>query len=211
MQNDRPVALVSSHLPFLFFYLQNESSSRTEGLGIDTPSNYGAGWTIARWAIDQYANAGEAAFIKSLINEPHLTGLANLSAHTGQSIPSLLVYWNLATGIFQTPTYTGGDVRTTIPSFDFADIFSIGQTGLTCGGVPCGLFTRAGTPVYPVQPTPMTTGAVSSTVIGLPGTSAAFFLLTGATATTEQLHLVRSSGAPLSAASALRVAIIRVQ
>jgi hypothetical protein len=211
LQNDRPVATVVSHFPFLFDYLQTESSSQTEGLGLDTPANYGAGWTIARWAIDQYAAGGEAAFIKALINEPQLSGLANLSAHTGESIASLLVYWNLATAIFQTPTYTASDVRTTIPSFDFANIFRIGQTGLTCSGTPCGLFTQSGTPVYPIQPTPLATGAVSATMIRIPGTSAAFFLLTGAAATTEQLHLVGTTGAPLSAGSALRTAIIRVK
>src|ERR1019366_9536438 len=78
----KPSALYGSHLPFLFQYLQTESSSNGEGLGLDTPSNYGAGWAISRWATDQYANGSEATFIKSLITDPSLTGLANLSAHT---------------------------------------------------------------------------------------------------------------------------------
>ena len=47
------------HLPFFFEYLQAESGRNTEGLGVDTPSNYGAGWTFARWATDQYASSGE--------------------------------------------------------------------------------------------------------------------------------------------------------
>ncbi|MGH7617620.1 MAG: hypothetical protein ACREPM_10360, partial [Gemmatimonadaceae bacterium] len=211
LQNNLPVTTVLSHLPFFFSYLQSESMTRTEGLGVDTPANYGAGWTMARWAIDQYATSSEATFIKGLINEPQLTGLANLSAHTGQSIPTLLVYWNLATAIFQTPAYTASDVRTTIPSFDFANIFRIGQTGLTCSGTPCGLFSQSGVPVYPIQPTALSVGTVSMAAAGLPGTSASFFLLTGATATTQQLHLVGLTGAPLSAESALRVAIVRVK
>lgn len=211
LTNDKPITMVVSHLPFLFDYLQTESSSHTEGLGLDTPANYGAGWTMARWATDQFATGTEAAFVKSLISEPRLSGLANISQHTGQSVASLLVYWNLATAIFQTPAYTASDLRTTIPSFDFANIFRVGQTGLTCNGVPCGLFTDSGNPVYPIQPTPLTAGAVSNAVTGVPGTSAAFFLLTGNTAATQQLHLVGGTGAALTAASALRVAILRVK
>ena len=211
LQDDKPVNLVVGHLPFLFQYLQAESASHTEGLGVDTPSNYGAGWSFARWATDQYASSGgEAAFIKSLINEPQLAGLANLSQHTGQSIPTLLVYWNLATGIFQTPTYVASDPRATIPSFNFADIFHTGQTGLTCGGTPCGLFTQSGSPAFPVAPIPLT-GAAPQTITSVPGTSAVFFLLSASMATTQQLHLLDGTGAALAPSSGLRVAILRVR
>jgi hypothetical protein len=210
--NNKPYALLGSHLPFFFQYLQSESSTNGEGLGLDTPANYGAGWTIARWATDQYANGSEATFIKSLINDPTLTGLNNLAAHTGQPIPLLLVYWNLATAIFQTPAYTPADTRTTIPSFNFADIFNTGQTKLTCSGVPCGLFTKSGTPIYPIQPIAVSAaGTFAKTVSAVPGTSASFFLLTAPSAGIESLQLLTPGGAPLSAASALRVAILRVQ
>jgi hypothetical protein len=63
--DDKPLDLVISHLPFLFDYLQTESVSHAEGLGQDLAANYGAGWSIARWAIDQYAT-DEGAFVKSL-------------------------------------------------------------------------------------------------------------------------------------------------
>ena len=209
--NSKPYALLASHLPFFWDYLTAENSN-SEGLGLDTPSNYGAGWTIARWATDQYAQGiGEAAFIKSLINDPSLSGLANLSAHTGQSVATLLVYWNLATAIFQTPSYTAADVRTTIPSFNFADIFNVGQTKLTCDGTPCGIFTDSGSPVFPIQPIAITAGAFTKTVRGVPGTSASFFLLSGAAAGTETLQLLSGSGGALTPSSGFRVAILRVQ
>jgi hypothetical protein len=210
LANNKPLALLASHLPFFFEYLQAETSN-SEGLGVDTPANYGAGWTIARWATDQYASSGEGAFIKSLIGEPQLTGLANLSLHTGQSVPTLLVYWNLATAIFQTPAYTAADVRTTVPSFNFADIFNVGQTRLTCGGTPCGLFTNSGLPVFPVQPLAFSAGTFSGTVTSVPGTSASFFLLSGTTAGTQALQLLSGSGGTLPAGSGFRVAILRVQ
>jgi hypothetical protein len=216
--NNKPSALYGSHLSFFFQFLLNESTSNSEGLGLDTPADYGAGWTFSRWAIDQYASSGEGALIKSLINEPTLTGLNNLAAHTGQSIPLMLVYWNVATAIFQTPAYTAVDVRTTIPSFNFADIFRTGQSGLpgsswVCGGVKCGFFSSTGLPVYPMQPIAFTTGSAFSRVVtGVPGTSASFFLLAGSTAGVETLQLLGGNGAfALPAGSGFRVAILRVQ
>ena len=213
LANNKPYTLLGSHLPFFFNYLLAESSSHTEGLGLDTPANYGAGWTLARWATDQYANGNEGAFIKSLVNEPQLSGLANLSAHTGQSVPLILVYWNLATAIFQTPSYIAADPRITIPSFNFADIFNFGQTHLTCnGGVKCGVFTSSGNPAYPVQPAAISaTSSFTQTVNGVPGTSASYFLLSASSAGVETLQLFAPSGAPLSLASGFRVAILRVQ
>ena len=209
--NNKPYALLGGHLPFFWDYLQAENT-QSEGLGLDTPANYGAGWTFARWATDQYAlGTGEAAFIKSLINEPSLSGLANLSAHTGQSVQTLLVYWNLATAIFQTPSYTAADVRTTIPSFNFADIFNVGQTKLTCSGTPCGIFTQSGNPVYPIQPITVSGSAFSRTVHAVPGTSAVYFLVSGATAGKETLQLLSGTSGPLSPNSGFRVAILRVQ
>ena len=210
LTNDKPIALIASHLPFFFQYLQTESSSHSEGLGLDTPANYGAGWTISRWATDQYATA-EGTFIKSLVNEPSLTGLSNLSQHTAQSSALLLVYWNLASAIFQTPTYPIADVRATIPSFNFADIFKVGQTGLTCSGKPCGFFTNSGSPVFPVQPIALTAGAFSNRKTGVPGTSAVFYLLTASAAGTETIQLSSGTGSPLSPSSGLRVAIMRVR
>jgi hypothetical protein len=210
LADDKPLNLVRGHFPYLFQYLRNESESNSEGLGKDVPADYGAGWAIARWATDQYAS-DEGTFLKALVNEPSLSGLVNLSSHTGKTIPELLVYWNLASAIYTTPTYTAADPRITIPSFDFADIFQVGQTKLTCSGAPCGLFTPDGQPVYPVQPRVMSPSAVNETVIGVPGTAAVFFLLTGGGPATEALQLETGTGGTLSPSSALRLGIIRVQ
>jgi hypothetical protein len=203
------LALVTGHLPYLFQYLQKESTANSEGLGIDTPANYGAGWAFARWSTDQYAT-DEGTFIKALINE-HLTGLDNLSAHTAQTPTLLLVYWNVASGIFETPSYTAADVRTTYPSFNFADIFRISQTGVTCAGVKCGIFTTSGTPVYPVQPVTLTAGVFSKTMTGVPGTSASYFLLTSTGSGTENLTLMSGTGTSISTTSGFRISILRTQ
>ncbi len=206
-----PRNLVGSHLPFFFSYLKSEMSN-VEGLGFDTFANYGAGWVIARWATDHYAGASEGAFVKSLIAEPTQIGLTNLSAHTGQTIPFVLTYFNMATAIFQpVPTFINADVRMTVPSFNFADIFNVGQTKLTCSGTPCGLFTTSGLPVVPVQPTAITNGAISQTVFSIPGTSASYFLYSGSAPGIQSLQLLTSSGAALSGSSGLRVVVLRVQ
>jgi len=211
----KPFALVGGHLPFLFQYLQAESSSNGEGLGLDTPSNYGAGWVLARWATDQYASGTEGPFIKSLITEPAQTGLNNLALHTGQPVPLLLTYWNVATATFQNPTYTAADVRTTIPSFNFANIDSVGQTALVNGsGQHIGIFTSNGsaTPTFPVTPIAVSSAASFSKVVsGVPGTSASYFLLTGITGGIETLNLLSSGGAALASTSGFRVLILRVQ
>ncbi len=208
----KPFALIFSQLPFFFQYLQAESGTHTEGLAVDTPSNYGAGWAFARWTIDQYGIAGEGAFIKSLINTTQ-TGLTNLSTKTGATVPTLLAYWNTASGIFQTPSFVPADVRLTYPSFNFADIFNVGQTDLTCGGIPCGLYTADGSPspAYPVQPLLLSSGAFTQTVTHVPGTSAAYFLLTPSAAGVATMQLVAPNGSPLAVSSGFRVIIMRVQ
>lgn len=210
-----PIALTASHLPFLFEYLQEESTSPVgHGLGTDTPSNYGSGWQLARWATDQYGST-ESNFIMSLVNEPGLNGLPNLAKHTGRSIQELLVYWSLASAIFDTATYTAADVRTTNPSFDFGNIFLLGQTGVTCSGTPCGLFSANGStaPAYPVQPVvDSATGTpFAVTVTDVPGTAAYYIMLVAPAAGSEHLQLESGTGGPISTSSGFRVGIIRVK
>jgi len=207
--NDKPYALVLSHLPFLFTYLQNESQSNSAGLGADVFATYGAGWSFARWVTDQYAG-NEGAFTQLLTQEPALTGLDNLSSHTAQPAPLLLVYWNLATAIHATQSYTAADPRITLPSFNLREIFQTGQTQLTCGGTPCGLFTPSGLPVFPIQPIGLVGGSISHTATGVRGTAAVFFLLTASGDGAQALQLLSSGGGPISPSSGFRVGIIRV-
>jgi hypothetical protein len=150
--------------------------------------------------------------IKSLINEPTLTGTANLSQHTGQTVPLLLSYWNVASAIYNTPTFAASDPRITYPSFNFADIYGGGQIGWTCGGVRCGFFTDNGFPPYPVQTLPLASSVPFSSVInGLPGTSAAYFQFTATSTGVETLRLLGPTGAALNLSSGFRVVLLRVQ
>lgn len=220
--NSLPVALTGSHLPFLFDYLAAESQSPT-GLGfgntgsLATPTNYGESWAFARWLLDQYATT-EPSMIQSLVNQNTLTGIANVSSVTGKSPQELLVYWALASAIYDTATYTAADVRTTIPSFNFGQIFYVGQTSLQCTNssgntVPCGLFGQnySTTPVWPIQPVALSTGAIAAKVTGVSGTTAAYFLLSSTGSGHQYIQLQNGSGGSISTASGLRIGIIRVQ
>ena len=219
-----PVALTGSHLPFYFDYLAAESQSPT-GLGFGnsgnnaTPTNYGAGWAFARWATDQYATT-EPSFIMSLVNQNTLAGLANVSAVTGKSVPELLVYWNLASAVYDTATYTAVDPRITNPTLNFGQIFWDGQTdggrgGFKCGkaGTPCGIFgpNFATTPVWPIQPAAVSTGNLNAKVTGVSGTTAAYFLLTSTGSGRQYIQLQSGTGASISTSSGLRIGIIRVK
>jgi hypothetical protein len=217
-----PVALTGSHLPFFFDYLAAESQSPT-GLGFGntgsnaTPTNYGEGWAFARWVLDQYATT-EPSMIMSLVNQNSLSGLANVSAVTGKSVQELLVYFAMASAIYDTATYTAADVRTTIPSFNFGQIFYLGQTSLQCLNtanqeVPCGLFGQnfSNLPVWPTQPTALSTGNLNAKVTGVAGTAASYFLLTSTGSGQQYIQLQNGSGTSINTSSDLRIGIIRVQ
>jgi hypothetical protein len=203
----KPIALMGSHLPFLFDYLQEESGSPAgHGLGTDTPANYGAGWEFARWATDIYGSS-EPNFIQQLVNEPSLNGLPNLAKHTGATVPTLLVYWSLATAFFDTTSYTAADVRTTIPSFNFQNIFWTAQDSIVCLNgaqrVPCSLFTNGYSPALPVTPAAFTAGStpVDALVPSLPGTAAYYVVLNAPNSGSEKLELKTGSGGALSSGS----------
>jgi hypothetical protein len=103
------------------------------------------------------------------------------------------------------------DQHVVTPSFNYWDIFRVGQTELTCGGQPCGFFTRTGAPVWPVQPSALTSGAFARSITGVPGTAASFFLLTAPQSGTQALQLASGAGGPISASSGFRVGIMRVR
>jgi hypothetical protein len=99
-----------------------------------------------------------------------------------------------------------------VPSFNFADIFKVGQSSFTCGGAPCGFWTDNGTPTYPVSTVALSSVAgFNKLAFSIPGTSATYYLLTSPSAGTEALQLLTTSGGALAASSGLRVAIVRVQ
>ena len=131
-----------------------------------------------RWATDQYAAPdGQATFIKSLINEPTAQRTWRTSACTrGSRSPTLLMYWNLATGIFQTPEYARVGHSRDDAELQLRRHLSRWADGLTCGGVHCGFFTPSGSPCTRSRQF-RSRARRAQTITGVPGTSAVFFLL----------------------------------
>jgi hypothetical protein len=79
--------------------------------------------------------------------------------------------------------------------------------------VPCGLFGAnfATTPVWPIQPTALSTGNINAKVTGVAGTAASYFLLTSTGAGQQYIQLQSGTGGSINTSSGLRIGIIRVQ
>ena len=208
-----PFTFTFSHFPFLFTFLAETDSaglSPQESFSGSQEGEYGAGWNFARWAIDIYASgsspAAEGAFIKSMIVNTGLHGLANVSSVTGAPVPDMLVYWSLATALdnstlSDSTTFIPLDPRTTVPSFDLRNIYA-------------GLFTQASFyPIpAPVRPFLLMPGPFQKKATSIPGTGKTYWLLSNGPATIdEQLQLLSGTGGPISRSSGFRVGIIRVQ
>jgi hypothetical protein len=208
-----PFTFTFSHFPFLFTFLEETDStglSPQESFSGSIEGKYGAGWNFARWAIDNYATgssaAAEGGFIKSMITNTSLHGLANVSNATGAPVPDMLVYWSLATALDQSTlldsaSFIPQDARVTVPSFDLRNIYAV-------------LFTQAS--FYPLpaplRPYLLTPGPFQFKRTGIPGTGKTYWLLPNGPATIdEQLQLLNGTGGPISPSSGFRVGIVREQ
>jgi len=203
--SDSKPAGLFNHLTFLYEFLDSASDvPNVEALGSTVESEYGGGWSLARWSADQFAST-EPLFFHALIDDRTNTGLANLAAHTGQPATLLQLYWAMATAI-DSVQVTPTDVRATVPSFDFADIFAVGDT------LDHGFFSSIFTHLAPTRPTEVTTGTFDATVAVVPAPAGAgHVLVTAATAGSQRLELRTASGGTPLSSSGLRVGILRIQ
>jgi hypothetical protein len=206
-----PLTFSDSHLAFLFSYLaglDTLGSQNPETLNGTVAGRYGAGWSLARWAIDNYASGttvtAEATIIKALITNVNQNGIANIAAITGASAPQIFTYWSLATALDQSTladsaAFLAGitDPKTTVPSFDFRNIFAPAPYGRAYSVVPFG-----------ITPGNFTTQDIT----GIPGTEQLYIAIqASASGGTQFLQLLSGSGGTISSASGFRVGIIRVQ
>jgi hypothetical protein len=194
----KPAGLFN-HLEFLYQYLDGASDTALsyqdrEALGTSVESDYGAGWSFARWTADQYAGS-EQSFLHGIIDDQANTGVKNLEARSGQSAATLQVYWVLATAL-DSVRFTPTDPRLTVPSFDFADIFAGADT----------VFNLTFPRLEPVWPHQVSSGAFDESVTKIPGLAGtSYFVLTATGTGTQTLEL-----RPVSSTSGLRVGIVRV-
>ena len=202
----------NSHLPFMYSFLQSTDSSTIstpESFSGTTEGKYGAGWSYARWAIDDYTTgttpAAEGAFIKSLIQNTAHKGLDNVSNIATAPAPQMLVWWSLASALSSltdSTAFRALDKRATNPSFELHGIF----------GEMHGEYSAAFSLAQPLRLYTMNPAGFQYSVTGIPGTGKVYFALqNGASAGTLQIKMYSGSGAAISPSSGFRIGIMRVQ
>jgi hypothetical protein len=196
-------SIMQKHFGNLQTYLRG-----TEGLtpigatGSEDASFYGSGWLLVRWAID-HSGLPEATFSRAIVEEPSMTGVANLTARSGRSFPDMLADWTLALAMDDHPTASvPARAELTHPGWNVRDIYR---------GLHDDFGDRENTP-YP-SPWPLATrdiagGTFTVTVTSVRGGSAAIFDLSNSSA--GQLLGLQSAAGGVPAAT-LGLSIVRIQ
>jgi hypothetical protein len=159
---------------------------------------YASGWSLVRWAADHYAT-NEATWLKSLVRGGALSGLSNLSQHTGRPAAEMLADWALAHAVDNLPGFTPVRSQLTFPSWNSRDIFA----GLA--STYPGAFVA-----NPLNARAMTFGAFTLPVARLRAFSSSYFSFEG-NQTGSQLIELRGEGGVVAPPPSLRLAVVRVE
>ena len=156
---------------------------------------YGSAWLFVRWLTDQYGAASERTFLRSLVQEASLTGVANVRAKTGKNFDELLGNFMLSLIADDYPALTlPTDAKFVIPSWSTRDMFA-------------GLFQDFDIPkAFPLQQDSVDFGSFTLNVPAIAGGSATYLVIRG-TPTPRQLINLGS----LPADSPIRIHILRAQ
>ncbi len=178
-----------------FDYLQNPSETvlaQTNGDG--TLQERGAGWLFLKYLVGRYGGG-----VLANLTQTTLSGTTNVAAATGAPWSSLFGDWSVALWADDAPDLASGvslDPRYTFATWNIWK--ALGQAAL--GGV------------FPLQPA--TLGFASFSNSGsLQPTSAAYYLISGASSTSTPLRLTLTNGqgTALADGSALSLAVMRVK
>ena len=196
--------LMADHFLELYRYYQaNETKTYLSPANEDI-TVYGSAWEFIRWATDQYA-ASEGAFLKSIVQEVKISGVANVENKTGKLYPELNGYFTLSLIADDYPGFSPPNgAKYIFPGWNVPDIFAgIAGERLSVGGV------RLDDPT-PLNSHPVPFGAFDVSVSTLVGGSGSLFDISG-TQTGKQLLELRAGASPLDPSTPLRLAILRVQ
>jgi hypothetical protein len=196
--DDRPL-MMWKHFSVLHQYLRGVDTLTP--LGASTGSDYtfyASGWSLVRWAADQYATS-EGAWLKALVKGGAQTGLANLAQRTGRPAGELLADWALANAVDDLPGFTPARKQLAFPSWNVADVMS----GLA--GTYPGAFSSS-----PLRARLMSFGSFTLPVQQLRAFSSSYFSLEGAQSGSQLLEL-RGEGGAVVAPANLRMAVVRVE
>jgi hypothetical protein len=189
----RPMVMLN-HFVFTYDYMNSTNTLTPLGGAHESDATYyGSGWLLVRWALDHFA-ASEPGFLRALTQERSLSGVPNLMARTGKSLPELLGPWSLSL-FWDRPTAPG----LAHPSWNIYDIYA----GLNDD------FPDYLTDPYPLSGWQAPFGAFVGDVDELRGGSAALFFIGGTQLGTQLLELQGyGGGAP---PASLRMAIMRIE
>lgn len=196
--DDRPL-MMWKHFSMLHQYLRGVDT--LSPLGASTNNDvtfYASGWSLVRWAADQYATS-EGAWLKALVKGGAQTGLANLAQRTGRPAGELLADWALANAVDDVAGFTPARKQLSFPSWNVADVMS----GLA--GTYPGSFSAA-----PLRARAMSFGSFTLPVQQLRAFSSSYFSFDGPQVGGQLIEL-RGEGGAVTAPAGLRVAVVRVE
>lgn len=164
-------------------------------------SYYASGWSLVRWAADQYA-ASEGEWLKALVKgggQASESGLRNLASRTGTNAETMLADWALATAVSNEAGIVPKRKELTMPSWDVADVM---------GGL-----ARTYPGMFDAQPLKVRGYTFGSVVVGvqaLRAYSASYFSFEGSGEGVSQVvELAARGGGDVPAG--LRLAVVRVE
>ena len=196
--DDRPL-MMWKHFSVLHQYMRGVDTLTPIGAAANGDFTfYASGWSLVRWAADHYAG-DEAVWIKDMVRGGLLTGLSNLSQHTGRPAGEMLADWALANAVDDMAGFIPARRQLTFPSWNVGNIFA----GLSAT-FP-GAFVA-----NPLRLRAMSFGSFSLPVTRLRAFSSSYFSFEGPQAGSQLLELRGENGSAIPPPS-LRVAVVRVE
>ena len=201
---DRP-SLVFPAVAWLHDYLRDNEELTMLGSSpdvTDDASFYGTSWAFVRWVLDNHFNE-DATFLKALIDEPDLSGVANVVARTGRPYADMLADFSLALALDDRAGFTASRSQFSFKSWNLAALFQGLNTDFTNNNPNPFPFA------HPLQPRQLGFGSFVSSVDPLRAGTSAFFEISGTQSGKQLVELRSPSGG--NPAATLRLSIVRVQ
>ncbi|MDB4914860.1 MAG: hypothetical protein JWM95_2504 [Gemmatimonadetes bacterium] len=191
------VQTMASHFGFLTEFLQS-FEGKTILSGTDDNDIYGSSWMFTRWLTDTYGGTDEGAFIKRMVHNYNVTGVANATNVTGKTWPELLGQFTL---MLAADDLAGMAAPYSEASWNLPGVFTGRSTDLS-----------SHPSATPLVPRTANSGAFTVNVASLKGGGAMLLKLTAVTAGAPQLiDLHDVGGAKLASQSNIGIAVLRIQ
>lgn len=188
-----------AHMSTLYSVLLAPGASSLFGRVADNDFNfYALAWSFSRWADDRYG-ASDAGFLRTITQATTTSGMASITAITGQSTDQMLGRWVLSLYLDGQSGFTS-DADVQFPTWNTRNLYAGMSTD----------FPNSFPANFPLSPQSLPTGAFAVDNGGIHGGAFAMYELTANGATGQTLALLGTGGVG-PAAPSLRIAIARMQ